>query len=166
MLRLQYTLARCPEVCHLHSHTALPQRHHTRLGTDGFDVGTGQVVLLRDKLLEFHIVVEVHLGGVEGEDLALGVLVGILEKDLAIDTTGSDQGRIECLDFVGGHDDLDIASVIETIELVEKLKHSTLHLALTTRCGIVSFRTDCVDLVDEDNGWSILAGNLTIESVR
>lgn len=46
LLRLEHTLPGGAEICHLHAHTTLTQCHHTRLGADGLDVGTGQVVLL------------------------------------------------------------------------------------------------------------------------
>src|SRR5688572_14437416 len=69
LLRAKDTLTRRPEVRHLHSHTTLPQRHHTCLRADGFDVSSREIILLRDELLEIYIVVEIHLGCVEGEDL-------------------------------------------------------------------------------------------------
>jgi len=56
--------------------------------------------------------------------------VWVLEQDLSINSTRSDEGRIERLDLVSSHDDFDIAAVIETVELIEKLQHSTLDLAL------------------------------------
>ena len=40
----------------------------------GLDVGTGEIVLLVDELVEIDVLVERHLGGVEGEDLLLGRL--------------------------------------------------------------------------------------------
>ena len=60
--------------------------------------------------------------------------VGVLEENLSVNTTRTDKGRVERLDLVRGHDDLDIATIIETIQLVQQLQHSSLNLTLTTRC--------------------------------
>lgn len=60
--------------------------------------------------------------------------VGVLEENLSVNTTRTNKGRVERLDLVGGHDDLDITTVVETIQLVEKLQHGSLNLTLTTRC--------------------------------
>ena len=58
--------------------------------------------------------------------------VGVLEENLSVNTTRTDKGRVERLDLVGGHDDLDVSTVIETVQLVKQLQHSSLNLALTT----------------------------------
>ena len=60
--------------------------------------------------------------------------VGVLEENLSVNTTRTDKGRVERLDLVGGHDDLDVSTIIETVQLVKQLQHSSLNLALTTRC--------------------------------
>ena len=60
--------------------------------------------------------------------------VGVLEENLSVNTTRTDKGRVERLDLVGGHDDLDISTIIETVQLVKQLQHSSLNLTLTTRC--------------------------------
>ena len=162
LLRAQHTLARGPEIGHLDSHPALTQRHHARLGADGLDVGAGEVVLLRDELLELHVLGQAHLARVQEEDLALGVLVGVLEEDLAVDTTRPDEGGVQRVDLVGGHDDLDVTSVVEAVQLVKQLQHGPLHLALAARRRVVPFCADGVNLVDEDNRGGVLAGDLCI----
>jgi hypothetical protein len=60
--------------------------------------------------------------------------VGVLEENLSVNTTRTDKGRVERLDLVGGHDDLDVSTIIETVQLVKQLQHSSLNLTLTTRC--------------------------------
>ena len=56
--------------------------------------------------------------------------VGVLEENLSVNTTRTDKGRVERLDLVGGHDDLDVTAVVETVKLVEELEHSALNFAL------------------------------------
>ena len=160
LFRAQYSLPSSAEVGHLHPHSALPERHQTGFGANGLDVGTRQVVLLRDKLLEIHVLVERHLAGMERKDLALGVLVGVLEQDLAVDTTRTYQGRVKRLDLVRGHDHLDVSAVVETIELVEELQHSPLHFTLATRGRFVALGANSVNFVDKDDRWGVFRSNL------
>ena len=159
-LRLEHPLPRAPKIRHLHPHPALPQRHQPGLGADGLDVRARQVVLLGDKLLEVDVLVEAHLARVQREDLALGVLVRVLEQDLAVDTAGADERRVQGVDLVGGHDHLDVAAVVEAVELVEELEHGALDLALAAGGGLVALGADGVDFVDEDDGGGVLGGDL------
>jgi hypothetical protein len=72
-LGLEYPLPGSSEVFHLDSHSALTQGHETGLGTNGFDIGTGEVVFLVDEFVEFDILAQRHLAGVQRKDLSLGV---------------------------------------------------------------------------------------------
>ena len=72
-LGLHHIISRTPEIAHLHPHSPLPQSPQPSFGADGFDVGTAEIVLLRDELIEVDVGIEGHLRGVEVEDLALGV---------------------------------------------------------------------------------------------
>ena len=51
---------------------------------------------------------------------------------------------------------LDPFIAAETIQLVEKLEHRPLHLAVTALLGIKPLRTDGVQLVNEDNSGCFL----------
>ena len=73
LLSLHDSLPCGPEVRHLNSHTSLPQSHQARLGADCLDIRAGEIVLLADELVKIYIIVQRHLGCVEGEDLAFGV---------------------------------------------------------------------------------------------
>jgi hypothetical protein len=81
------------------------------------------------------------------------------ELDLAVDTSGPDERRVERLDPVRGHDDLDVAAGVEPVQLVQQLEHGPLDLALATRCRVVPLGTDGVDLVDEHNRRRVLLCN-------
>ena len=86
--------------------------------------------------------------------------VGVLEENLAVNTTRSDKSGIQCFNLVSGHDDLDITTVVETIELVQKLKHGTLNFTLATRCGLVTLGTDSINLINEDDTGGVLGSDL------
>lgn len=161
LLRAQHSFASSSEVSHLDSHSALTEGHKTGLRADSLDVGTRKIILLGNELLQVNILVERHLAGVKGENLALSVLVGILKENLAINTARADQSRVERLNLVGGHDDLDVSTVVETIELVQELQHGSLDFTLTTRCRVVTLGTDGIDFVDKHDGRSILGSNLS-----
>jgi hypothetical protein len=52
--------------------------------------------------------------------------------------------------------DLDALIATEPIQLVEQLKHSSLHLAIAALLRVEPLRADGVELVDEDDGRSFL----------
>ena len=93
------------------------------------------------------------------EDVALRLRVWHREFDLAIDPARPDQRRVERLDLVRRHDHLDVAPLVEPIELIEKLEHRALYLARPPRARIVPLRSDRVDLVDEDDGGAQVIGD-------
>lgn len=51
--------------------------------------------------------------------------------------TWSDEGRIQGLDPIGGHDDLDVSSGVKSVQLVEELQHGSLDLTLASRVGVI-----------------------------
>ena len=159
LLPVQRLLLGLDEVLLTDLHPALPQRQHPGLGADGLDVGPAQVVLAHDELLEVDVLGQCHLGRVDVEDVPLGLDVRQREFDLAIDPAGADEGGVETFDLVGGHDDLDVASLVESIELVEQLEHGPLDLAGAARGGVVPLGADGVDLVDEDDGRGQVVGD-------
>ena len=65
------------------------------------------------------------------EDVALGLNVRERELDLSVDATWSDEGRVQGLDLIRGHDNFDIPPCVESVELVEELQHGSLNLAFT-----------------------------------
>lgn len=52
---------------------------------------------------------------------------------------------------------LDVASLVESVHLVEKLKQDTLNLTVRPRLRVESLRCDGIDLVDEDDRRRILS---------
>jgi hypothetical protein len=76
--------------------------------------------------------------GVNVKDSPLCLFVWERELNLPVDPAGADEGGVETLYAVGGHDDLDVATRVESVELVEQLQHGALDLTLAARVGIVS----------------------------
>uniref|UniRef100_A0A0E9WIL2 Uncharacterized protein n=1 Tax=Anguilla anguilla TaxID=7936 RepID=A0A0E9WIL2_ANGAN len=133
LLLVQHVLFALLEVLVGHFHPAFSQSHKPRLCADGLDVGPGQVVLGQDEVVQRYIRCHGHAAGVDLEDPPLGLLIWQGELNLPVDSSGSDKGGVQGLDPVRGHDDLDVASRVEAVQLVEQLQHGPLDLALPTR---------------------------------
>lgn len=67
------------------------------------------------------------------EDMPLGLDVREREFDLSVDTTRPNESWIKRFDLVCGHDDLDVASSVEAIKLVEEFQHGALDFPLASR---------------------------------
>ena len=67
------------------------------------------------------------------EDMPLRLNIRQREFDLAVDSPWSDEGRVKGFDLVRDHDNLDVPTGIETIQLVQELQHSTLDFTFTAR---------------------------------
>jgi hypothetical protein len=52
--------------------------------------------------------------------VAFGLDVGEREFNLTINTTGSNESGVERLDPVGGHDNFDVSSCVEPVELIKE----------------------------------------------
>ena len=57
---------------------------------------------------------------------------------LLVNPPGTNESRVKGFDFIGRHNDFDVTTGVEAIELVKKLKHRSLNLAFTARCGVVT----------------------------
>lgn len=85
----------------------------------------------------------------------LGFEVGDGEFNFSIDTSGPDEGWIEAFYFVGGHDDFDFGVGVETVQLIEEFEHSSLDFFLSSGVGVVSFCTDGINFINEDDGRGV-----------
>ena len=92
-----------------------------------------------------------HLPRVDTEDSHTGLGTRWGELDLAVDAPGPDECRVERLDFVGGHDDLDVAARVEAVELVDELQHRALYFIVSTSAVIETSSTNSVDFIEEDD---------------
>jgi hypothetical protein len=124
VLPVQNLLSRAREVGFGHTHAPFPQSKQsslsymsaiacdTRLTADGLDVGARQVILGHHQFLQVNIIGERHPGGVELEDVPLGLRVrkrefcnwsviikGSEPTNLSVYPPGPDQCRIECFNL-------------------------------------------------------------------
>merc|ERR1711988_1922335 len=113
-------------------HTSLTQGVHTSLGTDSLHLSTRSAMHELSNTLEVDTTGEVHATRVDLEDIETGLLTRVGELDLAVDTAGTEEGRVEDVDSVGGHEDLDVLCRLKSIELVQQLQHGALHFTVST----------------------------------
>mmetsp|Transcript_38171 Transcript_38171/g.107902 ORF Transcript_38171/g.107902 Transcript_38171/m.107902 type:complete len:380 (+) Transcript_38171:280-1419(+) len=138
---------------------ALAQRKHPRLGAHRLAFGPAGAEHLVGDLLEINPAHEVHLPGVDLEDLQPSLLVRVRELHLAVDPPGPEQRVVEDVDAVRGHDHLDVLGRLEAVELVEQLEHGPLHLGVAALLALHPAGADRVDLVHEDDGGGVLPGH-------
>ena len=73
-LGLQDALPCSSKVSHLNTHSPLSESHQPGLRAYGLDVSAGEVILLIDELIQINVLIQRHLGGMQGEDFLLGRL--------------------------------------------------------------------------------------------
>ena len=127
---------------------------HSGLGADGFTLCAGSTWHHLGNLQQIYTSHEVHFSGVNLQNINSGIFIGVRELDLSVNSTGSEEGVIEDVDSVGCHDNLDVLSCFETVQLVKKLKHCSLYLRVTLS-AFNTGTTNRIDLIHEDDGRSV-----------
>src|SRR5687768_13064129 len=85
------------------------------------------------------------------ENLKSTNLVWQRNFDLTIQTSGTQQSRVKSIRSIGGHDDLGLAEVVKTIELVQKLHECSLNFSVGAGTLGEAASTDGIDFVHEDD---------------
>lgn len=138
----------------------LADRAETGLLHDGGDDGAAEGVVAHNQAVEIDLGGERHLAGDRREDeAALATVAQVRELNLAVEATRTEEGGVEGVGAVGGHDDLDVGRLVETVHLVEELEENTLHLAIGTGLRVKTLGGDGVNLVDKNDGRRVLAGH-------
>jgi len=87
----------------------------------------------------------------DAEERWVGCLeVGEAKLDFAVEASGSEEGGVEGVGAVGGHEDFDVAAGVESVELGDNLEHRPLDfiVAIAT-IGVRARSTDRVHLVEK-----------------
>src|SRR5699024_9017451 len=85
-------------------------------------------------------------------------LVGQRDLNLPVQTTSSQQGRVECIGTVGSHNNLSLSEIVESIQLVKKLHQCSLDFSVRRGTLGESSTTDSVDFVHEDDTGLVFFG--------
>ena len=68
--------------------------------------------------------------------------------NLSVNPSRADQSWIKGIGSVGGHQNFDVATFFEPVELVYYFQHSSFNI----RTFIMARSTNCIDFVEEDYG--------------
>ncbi|KAI6756744.1 hypothetical protein HG530_011342 [Fusarium avenaceum] len=112
-------------------HSSLTESVHACFRTHTLQLGTRASIHLLGDLVEVDTTGQVHLAAVDAENIGSGLDAGWGELDLSVDTSWSQERRVENIETVGGHNDLDVLGGFETIKLVQQLKHGSLHFRIS-----------------------------------
>ena len=86
--------------------TVLSNGVHAGLLTNGVDVGARDLIGSGHEVFQINFITQVHLGRDGSKDQSLLPAIRQGELDFPIQTTRTQQGRIQRVSSVGGHDDL------------------------------------------------------------
>src|SRR6201747_968663 len=155
-----------------HPHDPLLELLHAALATAGAggqqgglvdqvgEVGTGESGGLRGEGVELDLPAQRLAAGVDLEDVLAALAVGTVDDDLAIETPGAQQGRVEDVGPVGGRDQDDVVLHLEAVHLDQELVQRLLALVVTAAHAGAPVAADGVDLVHEDDAGRVLFGLL------
>ncbi|KAH3686215.1 hypothetical protein WICPIJ_002815 [Wickerhamomyces pijperi] len=139
--------------------SSLSQSVHTSFSTDTLDVRTRATIHLLSDLSEVYASSQVHSSGMDLQDLCSGRHGRSREFNFSIYSARSQQGWVQDVQSVCGHDDLDILGVLEPVQLIKKLQHGSLHFGITTTTGSASGGPNRIDLIHEDDRGSMFPGH-------
>ena len=103
---------------------------------------------------EIDVSAERHAARVDLQDLAPGMLVGDADGDLAVETAGPPQGRIDAVWTVGRRHHDHVAAALEAVHQGEKLRDDAL---FDLAFDAFALGRERVDLVEEDDAGRALA---------
>ena len=108
--------------------------------------------------LEVDIGRQRHVADVHLEDLLAADDVGVRHHDLAVETAGAQQRRVEHVGPVGGGDQDDAFVGLEAVHLDQQLVQRLLALVIAAAEAGAAMAADRVDFVDEDDAGRVLLG--------
>ena len=88
------------------------------------------------------------------KDLLTALHVGNVDHDLTVETTGAQQCGVKYVGAVRCRNEHDRIVRLETVHLNEQLVQGLFALIVTAAKTCATLTTDCIDLVDEDDGRS------------
>ena len=118
--------------------------HWTQLSSSCVGTQTAQQ-LVTNALLHWHRL------RVDLEDVHSALEVRQSELNLSVDSSRSHQSWIQGIWSVGSHKHLNVPSWLETVHLVDNLKHSPLHFVVSSRSIVESGAPNRIDLIKKDD---------------
>merc|ERR1719376_1716546 len=139
-------------------HPSLPERVHSCFGAGSLHFSTRRATHLLGYLPKVDATREVHLAGVDAQDVQASLFIGGGELNFPVNSSGSEESGIQNINTISRHDHLNVLMSFETVELVQKFQHCPLNFGITASgTSFQSGRTNRIDLVHEDNGRRMLS---------
>ena len=124
------------------------------------DIGAGKADGGARQRLQFNVVGQGLVFGMNLENLVPPFDIGQVDCDLAIEAAGAQQGWVQHIGAVGGGDHDDIGVVVEAVHFGQQLVQGLLALVVPAAQAGAATAADGVDLVDEDDGGGVFFGAL------
>mmetsp|Transcript_1718 Transcript_1718/g.3778 ORF Transcript_1718/g.3778 Transcript_1718/m.3778 type:complete len:252 (+) Transcript_1718:69-824(+) len=130
----------------------LSQSKHACLGTNSLTLCPTCIHHFLRNRKQINIPQQIHLTRMNLHNRHTVLRIRIGELNLPINTTGTQQGRIQNINPIRRHDHLDILRGFKPIQLIQQLQHGALHLGISSaRTSSTARLTDGIDFVHEDN---------------
>mmetsp|Transcript_26602 Transcript_26602/g.45285 ORF Transcript_26602/g.45285 Transcript_26602/m.45285 type:complete len:202 (+) Transcript_26602:177-782(+) len=129
----------------------LSQCKHTRFRTNSLTLSTTSIHHLLRNSVQINIPEQVHFTRMNLHNCHTILSIGIGKFNLTINSTRTQQCRIQYIDTIGGHDDLDILRWFKPIQLIQQFQHGTLHLGVSSTS--TPRLTNGINLIHKDNTW-------------
>ena len=128
--------------------------HVGKLGTGSTDSHTGDRT-------EINIVSHTNFAGMYFQNIDTSLQIGQLDRDAAVKTAGTQKGRVQRIGTVGGSQDDNTFVGVKAIHLSQQLVQCLLPLVVAADAvDTVTFFTDGIDLIDEDDAGCLFIGLL------
>ncbi|KAI9921739.1 hypothetical protein PsorP6_000134 [Peronosclerospora sorghi] len=113
------------------------------------------LILGHDEFFQIHIICQTHAACVNAKYTAFRFNVWKgklnLSTNLSIDTTRTNESRVKALNCIRRHNNLYVATLIKTIQLVQKLQHGTLNFTSATTARVITLASNRINFVNEHN---------------
>ena len=119
------------------------------------DVGAGQADGAGRQPFQIDVDIQGDVLAVDLEDGHAAFQRGPIDRDVAVETAGPQQGRIEHVGAVGGGHDDDRLGLREAVHLAEDLVERLLALVVSAADAGAAMAAHGVDLVDEEDGRGV-----------
>ncbi|GIX63108.1 SNF2 helicase, putative [Babesia caballi] len=131
----------------------LPDASERGLRAELSQISAHETVRVGGQLLELDLGGQLHVPGVNLQDLEPSGVVGDANVDFLVESAETPERGVDGILPVGSRDDDNLAPALEAVHERKQLRdHSPLHLSVS----LFPLRGDGIHLVDEDNGGRVL----------
>lgn len=124
---------------------------HPGFGAHGANVGSRRIGAESSQQFESNVLLTVHASRMNLENIGTSLQIGQSKLNLAIQSTRSHKRRIQNVWSIGRHQDFDISTCLESIELIDNLKHRSLHFIVTASAVFEARSSNCINFIEEDD---------------